>query len=188
MIDWIIAFSISISLVLLIISIPSFINMYKMGRKKYIGNLKILYKLCYEKVDKCYLHHVTNNLSFTYPDGTISTRASDSKTYLLPIYSSRDKVFILSKKDGYLYYHLKVTEYTKLGNNWEPKEYDIDHIDCIYTMMLNKIVQNRIDKKIEFKDHIEIDSISKLNTIINSNIKSIERDRKLKEIGFNETD
>lgn len=177
--EWIIAFLI----VFLVISIPSLILIYKIGISSYIDQLKYMYALS-DKIDGCYVYSQNINQNFTYTDGSKTNIVYKTSTYFFPIYINHNNVYVIDKKDNNLLYleDIGIIKYTRDKSDWKSDKIEIKYSACIWNMILKYYFNNKI--KLKLNNHTKIDNIDDLGTIINSNIKKLTRDHKLKNIGI----
>jgi hypothetical protein len=182
--EWIIAFSIALPLFFLGISIPSLILIYKIGISSYIDQLKYMYALS-DKIDGCYVYSQNINQNFTYTDGSKTNINYKISTYFFPIYINHNNVYVIDKKDNSSLPYLEdigIIKYTRDKSDWKSYKIKIKYSTCIWNMILKYYFNNKI--KLKLNNHTKIDNIEDLYTIINSNIKKITRDHKLKNIGI----
>lgn len=178
---WLIVFSIVFPIFILLISIPSFIQMYKIGIKDYIKQIKYLYLLS-NKIDNCYVYSQDVNQTFTYNDGAFRTINYKTSTYFFPIYINHNSVYIININKSNLLYseRFNIKKYSRIDKNWQLDNIEIKHTPCLWTMIIKDYFSKKIKKN--QKESLPIDDIDKIDDIVNSNIKSITRDFKLKNI------
>lgn len=181
--DWLIALSIVVPIFILLISIPSFIQMYKIGIKDYIKQIKYLYLLS-NKIDNCYVYSQDVNQTFTYNDGTFRTINYKKSTYFFPIYINHNSVYIIDINKSNLLYseRFNIKKYSRIDKNWQLDNIEIKHIPCLWTMIIKDYFSKNIKKN--QKESLPIDDIDKIDDIVNSNIRLITRDFKLKSINL----
>jgi hypothetical protein len=182
---WLVAIFIVVPIFFLFISIPSFIQMYKIGIKDYIKQIKYLYLLS-NKIDKCYVYSQDINQKFTYTDGSVKSINYKTSTYFLPIYINHNNVFIIDKKDNNLLYceRFIIKKFSRIDENWKVDDFEIKHTPCIWTMFIKDYFSKKVEKN--KKSSIDIDNMDRIDEIINSHITSITREFKLKNIGIYE--
>lgn len=177
--EWLIAFSIVLPCFLLFMSIPSMISMYRLGRRDYFRNIKLLMSL-YKKLNLCYELTENKPTNFVYPNGTRVSKNYETTDYYFPIYINDNHVFIAHKMYKGLLYGLRINDAEFDGTDWSTELIEIKTSTCILSQFLNDRFQKRMDKLIENK--IILDDIGNLNDLINSEIKSIRRDSKLNHL------
>ena len=101
---FLIAFSIAIPILLLVLSIPSIIAIFRIGRSNYIRNIKLLYKLP-KKLNFCY--KLDSKLSYNINGQILNRNTND---YYYPIYVSDENVFIINKSGDGLWYNLRIND------------------------------------------------------------------------------
>jgi hypothetical protein len=180
---WLIALSIVIPIFFLFLSIPSFIQMYKIGIKDYIKHIKYLYLLS-NKIDKCYIYSQDVNQKFTYNDGTSRSINYKTSTYFFPIYIDHNNIYIIDKNGNNLLYseRFSIKKYSRIDKNWEIEDFEIKHTPCLWTMIIKDYFSKRVEKS--QKDSVVIESLDKINDIVNSEVTSITRSFKLNNIGL----
>jgi len=171
---FLIAFSISIPLLLLILSIPSIISIFKIGRKDYFRNIKLLYSL-YKKLNLCY--KLDSTISYNI-NGTKYNRPNND--YYFPVYENDENVFIINKSGEGLWYHIRINDAKYDGENWKTELIEIRTSTCMFTQILNDRFQKRLDTLTN--SSIVLGDIDNLNKLINSEIVSIRRESKLNQI------
>jgi hypothetical protein len=176
---WVIGGLIALSIISVILSMPSFIVMYKMGYKDYFRNIRILYTL-YNKISICYLIETNWTQRYQYHDGTIKTHSGVKNNYYYPIYINDSKVFIIDRAGDGFWSILRINDATYDGVNWNTDLLEIKTVSCVFTQLLNDRFQKKLDKTLN--KHIKLEDIDNLNELINSEIKSIRREFKINNI------
>ena len=95
-VHWITAFSIVVPLFALIISIPSFVSMYKLGFKAYVEQL-VLLKTMLKKISTGY--KVTVNQAYSYTGVNPKTFTQVETNHFFPIIINKDNILVLNKKE-----------------------------------------------------------------------------------------
>jgi|SaaInlV_165m_DNA_1040744.scaffolds.fasta_scaffold00746_18 hypothetical protein len=171
---FLIAFSIVIPFFALMISIPSIISIFKIGRSDYFRNIKLLYRLP-KKLNLCY--KLDSRISYNI-NGRIHNRKD--KDYYFPIYVNDENVFIVNKSDKGLWYNLRINDAKYDGENWKTDLIEIRTTTCMFTQILNDRFQKKLDNLVE--SSVMLEDIENLNQLINSEIVSIRRESKLNQI------
>ena len=99
-VDWISAFLIVLPIFALIISIPSFISMYKLGFKTYVDQL-VLLKTMLKKISVGY--KIKKNQVYTYSGVSYNgpkTVSHVETNHFFPMIINEDNLLILNKKEG----------------------------------------------------------------------------------------
>lgn len=161
----------------ILISVPSFVTMYRMGRKKYFKQLKLLFQLK-KKITSSYT--IESSVNYAYKG--VIVRTDNVKSFFFPIIET-DKAWIIEQKNQSVFETLYITECVKVEDKWENNKIEFSYQECVYLVTLN----NKFKKKLKeiSKNNIPLNSIDELNDVINSEIKSLNRDNALKSI-FNE--
>lgn len=176
---FLIAFSIVIPFFLLMISIPSIISIYRLGRKDYFRNIKLLINL-YKKLNLCYELTENKPTNLVYPNGTRITKNYETTDYYLPIYIDDNNVFVVHKMYKGLFYDLRINDAKYDGENWKVNLIEIKTSTCLLSQMLIDRFHKKMNKLI--KNKIILEDIKNLNQLINSEIVSIRRESKLNKI------
>lgn len=177
-IDFIFVVLFSLFGLLSILSVPSFVEIYKLGYKDYFRNLRLFYML--KNVDTCY--SVTSTLSqrYKYPDGTIRNHTSVVTNYYFPYFINDKKVYVIGYNVDSEYSNIRVNDATYDGNEWSTELIDIKTHTCLISQLLNDRLKVRL--KTISKNAIKLDDINDLNGLVNSQVKSIRREGKLNQI------
>lgn len=176
---WVIGGLIASFAVTLILSIPSFITMYKMGYKDYFRNIRLLYTLC-NRISTCYLIETNWTQKFQYHDGTIKTHSGIRNNYYYPIYINDGKVSIIDRSGDGFWSNLRINDATYDGVEWNTDLIEVKTVSCMFTQLLNDRFQKKLNRV--SSEYIKLDHIDNLNDLINSEIKSIRREGKLNKI------
>ena len=181
---WVIGGFIAFGLLILILTIPSFVAMYKLGFKDYIRNIKLLYTL-YKKLNICYWIEKERTYRFQYQDGSITTSKRLDSDYYFPIYVNDSKLFIVQRKgDKGYFWNMTIQDSDYNGHDWNTKTIEIKTATCMFTQVLNDRFQKRLTKLT--KENVKLEDIDNLNELLNSEITSIRREGKLNQILMNE--
>jgi hypothetical protein len=175
-VDWITAFLIVVPLFSLLISIPSFVSMYKLGFKAYVEQL-VLLKTMLKKISTGY--KVTNNQVYSYTGVNPKKFTQVETNHFFPIVINKDNLLVLNKKEGR--FNTLHIQYCKHENdNWNNNMVEIKTNNCLFTQILNDRFQKKVDNLM--KDSVQLDGVENLNQLLNSEITSIKREDKLNAI------
>lgn len=181
---WVISGFIAFGLLILILTIPSFVAMFKLGFRSYIRNVKLLYTL-YKKLNICYWIEKERTYRLQYPDGSITTTKRLDSDYYFPIYVNDSKLFIVQRKgDKGYFWNMIIQDSDYNGHDWNTKTIEIKTVTCMFTQVLNDRFQKRLTKLT--KENVKLEDIDNLNELLNSEITSIRREGKLNQILMNE--
>lgn len=181
---WVVGGLIAFCFLLTILSIPSFIAMYKLGFKNYVRNIKLLYTL-YNKLNVCYWLEQVKTYRLKDQHGNISTTKRNQSDYYFPIYVNDSKLFIVHRiGEGDYFWNMTIQDSDYDGNVWNTKTIEIRTVTCIFTQVLNDKFQKRLNQLA--KENIKLEGIDNLNELLNSEITSIRREGKLNQILMNE--
>ena len=175
-VHWITAFSIVVPLFALIISIPSFLSMYKLGFKAYVEQL-VLLKTMLKKISTGY--KVTVNQAYSYTGVNPKTFTQVETNHFFPIIINKDNILVLNKKEG-PFNTLHIQYCKQVNDEWDNNMVEIKPSSCLFTQILNDRFQKKVDNLM--KESIQIDGVENLNELLNSEITSIKREDKLNTI------
>ena len=166
LIDWIESFLIATSSLVIILSIPSFISIYKLGFKSYVQQLT-LFKTISKKISTGY--------KIVGPSKSISYY-----THFFPIIINVDNILIISKKERNLFFDSDIQFCKHIDDKWVSNEVKIKANTCLFTHFLN----DRIHKKVNnlMRESVQLEDVENLNQLLNSQITSIKREDKLQSI------
>ena len=178
-VDWITAFLIVVPLFALLISIPSFVSMYKLGFKPYVEQL-VLLKTMLKKISTGY--KITQNQVYNYSGVSYNGPKSVTQVetnHFFPIVINKDNLLVLNKKEGP--FNTLHIQYCKHENdNWVNNMVEIKTSTCLFTQILNDRFQKKVDNFM--KESVQLDDVENLNQLLNSEITSIKREDKLNTI------
>ncbi len=173
---WVIGFSIALSLLSVILSIPSIITIYRIGLKDYVRNIKLLYNLR-KRLSLCYQLNTNRTYNYQVNGSSVKTTNQIDIDYYFPIYLNDKNVVIVNKRGKGLWYNLIINDASYDGKDWVTNIIEIKTSTCMLTQILNDRFQSKLDKFT--KNKILLEDIKDLNELINSEIVSIRRDSKL---------
>lgn len=176
---WITGVIVGIFLSFVILSIPSFVNMFKIGWSEYFTQLKLLWILN-KKVKNSYSITETRTYSFIYPNGQSVAHQCDEISFYFPIFIRDDKVIIIQKRGNDFYNNLVITECNQNENQWLTKEHEIKIFSCI----LMQLLRDRFQKKLNIlsKNSTQLENIDNFNEFINKELTILKRDNRLKNL------
>lgn len=183
LLDWVFGFMIAMSLLVVILGIPTAIVIFKTGIKEYFKQLRLLIKIN-KSLNLCYSVESNQHYNFVYPNGQTKTHGFNETTYYYPIYESDKKLTMIQKKKG-PFNRIHIVENTRVGSNdtpwsWNSDSHEIKISDCIFTQLLNNRVQKKMDKLSD--GSIPYENVEKLSDFINSELTSIKRETVLKSL------
>ena len=175
-IDWITALLIVLPLFGLIISIPSFVSMYKLGFKAYVEQLALL-KTMLKKISTGY--KVKVNQAYSYTGVNPKTFTQVETNHFFPIIINKDNILVLNKKEG-PFNTLHIQYCKQVDDKWDNNMVEIKTNTCLFTQILNDRFQKKVDNLM--KESVQLDGVENLNQLLNSEITSIKREDKLNTI------
>lgn len=175
-VHWITAFLIVVPLFALLISIPSFVSMYKIGFKAYVEQL-VLFKTMLKKISTGY--KVTVNQAYSYAGVNPKTFTQSETNHFFPIIINKDNLLVLNKKEGpFNTLHIQYCKH--VDDEWDNNMVEIKTNGCLFTKILNDRFQKKFDNLM--KESVQLDGVENLNELLNSQITSIKREDKLNAI------
>jgi hypothetical protein len=178
-VHWITAFLIVVPLFALLISIPSFFSMYKLGFKAYVEQL-VLLKTMLKKISTGY--KIIQNQIYNYSGVGYNgpkTVTQVETNHFFPIVINKDNILVLNKKEGpFNTLHIQYCKH--VNNEWSNNMVEIKTSNCLFTQILNDRFQKKVDKLM--KESVHLDGVENLNELLNSEITSIKREDKLNTI------
>lgn len=175
-VHWVTAFLIVVPLFTLLISIPSFFSMYKLGFKAYVEQL-VLLKTMLKKISTGY--KIIQNQVYSYNGVGYNgpkTFTQSETNHFFPIVINKDNLLVLNKKEGP--FNTLHIQYCKHENNeWSNNMVEIKTSNCLFTQILNDRFQKKVDNLM--KESVQLDGVENLNELLNSEITSIKREDKL---------
>jgi hypothetical protein len=175
-VHWITAFLIVVPLFALLISIPSFVSMYKLGFKAYVEQL-VLLKTMLKKISTGY--KVTVNQAYSYTGVNPKTFTQVETNHFFPIIINKDNILVLNKKEG-PFNTLHIQYCKQVDDKWDNNMVEIKTNTCLFTQILNDRFQKKVDNLM--KESVQLDGVENLNQLLNSEITSIKREDKLNTI------
>ena len=158
--DWILILNISLPLFGLIISIPSFVAMYKIGFKSYVEQL-VLLKTIFKKISTGYKTSQTRFYSYSGVNPQKFTKIETD--HFFPIIINKDNLLVLNKKEGpFNSLHIQYCKHE--NDNWDNNIVDIKTSTCLFTQILNNRLQKKIDNLM--KQSIQLDGVETLNQLL----------------------
>lgn len=152
------------------------INIFILGYKEYFKRFKLLLTL-YRKLNVSFVVKEVKYYSYQYNNGAPPKQISRIESgYYFPIYLSYTNL-ILVRKGEYMFY---IQECIEVNDKWESNMPEFKLKSCIFGTMLYDLIDRKIEKL--SKNAIEISNIDELNTYLNSELTSIKRETKLKNL------
>ena len=184
MITWIIAFLIVISVLILILSISTILDIFKYGFKEYIVRFKILLYL-YGKLDisilidevKTYTYHYNYVTPNVYP--TCKSASKNVINYYFPVFKTNKNLILVNKKEFSLVIY-NVNDISDELYEYGKNILTIQRPYCIWSNILYLLFYKKMDKL--SKNSINIKNIDELNTYIANKFISLKRESALKLI------
>lgn len=184
--EWLIALSV-IPIFLILLSIPSFVSIYKVGRKEYINQWKSIF-LLRKGLTSCYQIEKKQNLNYIYPNGKVKTVTSEVLDYYYPIFKNGDVVIVQCSSQQKIKNNSHFSPYTtiyvifnrKLDGRWVEDTTELKTSNCIYQQLFIDMIKKKMQKLTETS--ILLESVNSLEEVIYSDLLERDRDNKIKLI------
>ena len=172
--EWLIAFSIVIPIFLTLLSIPSWVEVYKLGWKEYINRWKSI-SFLRKEIILCYKIEKNQNLNYIYPNGSTKSVTSKVVDYYYPIFKNGD-VTIVQCAEG-PFSTIYVIFNRKVDGKWIENTTELKTSQCTYQQLFIDIVKKKL---IKLKNNsIKLESVNKLEEVIYSDLLERDRDSKI---------
>jgi hypothetical protein len=176
--NWIVAFSIVIPIFFILLSIPSFVYMVKIGKKNYLKNWKIIFQIKNGLRD-CLLIKDTQQYNYKYPNGQTKTYTQTVEKYYYPIYKENGDIYIIQKNSG-PFTSIWVIFNKKVGVTWVEDSHELKTSSCLYQQIYMDYIKKKLTK---LEDNSKIcKDINELEEVIYSELISKQRESKLEKI------
>lgn len=172
--EWLIAFSIVLPFFLIFLSIPSWIAVYKLGWKEYINQWKSIF-LLRKGLTSCYQIEKKQNLNYIYPNGKTKSVTSKVIDYYYPIFKDSDVIIVQSS--GGPFSTIYVIFNRKVDGKWIENTTELKTSKCIYQQLFIDMIKKKLIKL--RVNSIELESVNKLEEVINSDLLGRNRDNKI---------
>jgi hypothetical protein len=172
--EWLIAFIIVIPIFLTLLSIPSWVEVYKSGRKEYIKSWKSI-SLLRKSLSLSYKIEKNQILNYNYPNGKVKTVTSKVVDYYYPIFKDSDVIIVQSSESPFSTIYVIFNR--KVNGKWVENETELKTSQCPWQQLWIDMVKKKLIKLRE--SSIKLESVNKLEEFIYSNLLERDRDNKI---------
>lgn len=172
--EWLIAFIIVIPIFLTILSIPSWVEVYKSGWKEYIKSWKSI-SLLRKSLSLSYKIEKTQTLNYNYANGKVKTVTSKVVDYYYPIFKDSDVIIVQSSES--LFSTIYVIFNRKVNGKWIENETELKTSQCPWQQLWIIMVKKKLIKLRE--SSIKLENVNKLKEVIYSDLLEKDRDNKI---------
>ena len=181
--EWLIAFIIVISIFLTLLSIPSWVEVYKSGWKEYIKSWKSI-SLLRKSLSLSYKIEKNQILNYNYPNGKVKTVNSKVVDYYYPIFKDSDVIIVQSSESPfstiYVIFNHKVfgvAPNVGVDSRWTENTTELKTSQCPWQQLWIDMVKKKLIKLRE--SSIKLESVNKLEEFIYSDLLEKDRDNKI---------
>jgi len=172
--EWIIAFSIVITIFLTILSIPSWVEVYKLGWKEYIESWKSI-SLLKKGLNLSYKIEKTQTLNYNYYNGKTKSVTSKVTDYYYPIFKNGDVIIIKSSESPFSTIYVIFNR--KMNGKWVENTTELKTSQFPWQQLFIDIVKNKLIKLRE--SSLKLENVNKLEEVIYSDLLERDRDNKI---------
>jgi hypothetical protein len=172
--EWLIAFIIVIPIFLTLLSIPSWVEVYKSGWKEYIKSWKSI-SLLRKSLSLSYKIEKNQILNYNYPNGKVKTVTSKVVDYYYPIFKDSDVIIVQSSESPFSTIYVIFNR--KVNGKWVENETELKTSQCPYQQLFIDMVKKKL---IKLRDSsVKLETVNKLEEVIYSNLLERDRDNKI---------
>lgn len=172
--EWLIAVSIVLPLFLTFLSIPSWVEVYKLGWKEFFKKWKFI-SLLRKGIILCYKIEKNQNLNYNYPNGKTKRVTSKVIDYYYTIFKN-DDVTIVQTSEG-PFSTIYVIFNRKVDGRWIENTTELKTSQCPYQQLFIDILKKKLIRLRE--SSIKLENVSKLEEVIYSDLLERDRDKKI---------
>ena len=172
--EWLIAFIIVIPIFLTILSIPSWVEVYKSGWKEYIKSWKSI-SLLRKSLSLSYKIEKNQTLNYNYTNGKVKTVTSKVVDYYYPIFKDSDVIIVQSSES--LFSTIYVIFNRKVDSRWVENTRELKTSQCPWQQLWIIMVKKKLIKLRETS--ISLEGVNKLEEVIYSDLLERDRDNKI---------
>ena len=181
--EWLIALSIVVPFFLIFLSIPSWVEVYKLGWKEYVNQWKSI-SLLRKELNCCYKISKNKTLNYIYPDGSNKSVTELVVDYYYPVFKNGDVIIVQSSEGPfssiYVIFNRKVfgaSPNVGVDSRWVENTTKLKTSQCAYQQLFIDMVKKKLIKL--RGNSIELESVNKLEEVINSDLLERDRDNKI---------
>lgn len=172
MTNWLYEILMAFSGMFILFSIMSLVNLFYLGPKKYLLQMRVLFGF---KVDKSFYKKTTLSIQ----SGGRHYKTIDDKYYFFVNIKSGTQVILFRSSEGFLSYPT-IHYINKIDNEWKYEELRISNNSCLFTQILKEIVCKKMNK--HTGDATLLENDGDLDGFINNHLVQMVRDNKLNTI------
>jgi hypothetical protein len=172
--EWLIAFSIVLPFFLIFLSIPTWVEVYKSSWKEYIKRWKSI-SLLRKGLTLSYKIEKNKTLNYIYPDGRTKSVTEIVVDYYYPVFKNGDVIMVQSS-EGHFSTIYVIFNY-KVDGRWVVNETELKTSQCLYQQLFIDMIKKKLIKL--RVNSIELESVNKLEEVINSDLLERNRDNKI---------
>jgi len=172
--EWLIAFIIVIPIFLTLLSIPSWVEVYKSGWKEYIKSWKSI-SLLRKSLSLSYKIEKNQILNYNYPNGKVKTVTSKVVDYYYPIFKDSDVIIVQSSESPFSTIYVLFNR--KVDGRWIENTTELKTSQCAYQQLFIDMVKKKLIRLRE--SSISLEGVNKLEEVIYSNLLERDRDNKI---------
>jgi hypothetical protein len=172
--EWLIAFIIVIPIFLTLLSMPSWVEVYKSGWKEYIKSWKSI-SLLRKSLSLSYKIEKNQILNYNYPNGKVKTVTSKVVDYYYPIFKDSDVIIVQSSESPFSTIYVLFNR--KVDGRWIENTTELKTSQCAYQQLFIDMVKKKL---IKLRDSsVKLETVNKLEEVIYSNLLERDRDNKI---------
>jgi hypothetical protein len=172
--EWLIAFIIVIPIFLTLLSMPSWVEVYKSGWKEYIKSWKSI-SLLRKSLSLSYKIEKNQILNYNYPNGKVRTVTSKVVDYYYPIFKDSDVIIVQSSESPFSTIYVLFNR--KVDGRWIENTTELKTSQCAYQQLFIDMVKKKLIRLRE--SSISLEGVNKLEEVIYSNLLERDRDNKI---------
>ena len=172
--EWLIAFIIVIPIFLTLLSIPTWVEVYKLGWKEYIKSWKSI-SLLRKSLSLSYKIEKNQILNYNYPNGKVKTVTSKVVDYYYPIFKDSDVIIVQSSESPFSTIYVLFNH--KVDGRWIENTTELKTSQCPYQQLFIDMIKKKLIKLRE--SSIKLESVNKLEEFIYSDLLERDRDNKI---------
>lgn len=172
--EWLIAFSIVMPLFLIILSIPTWVEVYKLSWKEYINRWTSI-SLLRKGLIYCYRIEKNQTLNYVYPNGRTKSVTEIKVEYYYPVFNNGDVVIVQSAEGPFSTIYVIFNR--KVNGKWIENTSELKTSQCAYQQLFIDIVKKKLIKLRE--SSVKLENVNKLEEVIYSDLLERDRDSKI---------
>jgi hypothetical protein len=171
--EWLIAFSISIPIMLIFLLIPSIVSIYKVGIKEYFKKWKII-SMIRSGLNLSYYIEENKTYNYIYTNGKVQSVTNKQTDYYYPIFNNVDVIIIQSRY--FPFSEIFIIFNHKVDGKWVENTTELK-TSCPYQQLFIDSIKKKLIKL--RVNSVKMESVNKLEEAIYSNLLERDRDNKI---------